>query len=177
MPSAVSLQTARDANGRRGARLVGPASLLAVLLLGGTAPPHVLIKTAAGPTVRVTVELAVTPAERERGLMFRGSLPTGHGMLFVFPASTDHQFWMRNTPLALDIVFIDEERRIVGIRTDTIPYSERRLGIGRPSRYVLEVPAGFCASAGIAVGDRVDLVGVEAARPTSPPPAPLSKSP
>jgi hypothetical protein len=111
--------------------------------------------------------------------MFRDSLPAGHGLLFVFPVTADHQFWMRNTPLALDIVFIDEAHRIVGIRADTIPYSERRLGVGRPSRFVLEVPAGFCAREGIGVGDRLDLVGVEAAAPATSPPvrAPLPKTP
>ncbi len=132
------------------------AAALAVAL-GCASSPGVRIHTAAGRTLTVTVEIAVTPAERERGLMFRSPLADGHGMLFIFPRATDHQFWMKNTPAPLDIVFIGEDGRIVGIRPDTVPYSEARLSVGRPSRYVLEVAAGYCAREGVAVGDRVEL--------------------
>ncbi len=151
-------------------RVLLPVTLLAGVLLGSTTVPEVRIQTAAGRTVPVTVEVVATPAERERGLMFRTSLPGGHGMLFVFAAAADHQFWMKNTPISLDIVFIDDTRRVVGLRTETVPYSERRLGVGRPSRYVLEVAAGFCARVGIDIGNRVELVGVEAAGSATRPP-------
>jgi hypothetical protein len=128
-----------------------------VFLAAAASAPRVVIHTAAEDPVTVTVELADTPAKRERGLMFRTELAAAHGMLFVFERDMDHTFWMKNTPLSLDIIFIDQERRIVGIQTDTVPYSERQLRVGRPSRYVLEVVAGFCARHGIKPGDRVDL--------------------
>lgn len=147
------------------------AVLLVGLLVGGTAGPQVHIHTAAGRDITLTVEVAATPAQRERGLMFRKSLPSGHGMLFVFPKAADHQFWMRNTPISLDIAFIDDGYRIVGIQADTEPYSERRLSVGKPSRYVLEVPAGFCAARGITVGDQVDLAGIDEVRSEAGAPA------
>jgi uncharacterized membrane protein (UPF0127 family) len=147
----------------RRAAAVAAALAIAGLALAAchAAGPEVVFHTAAGHPVTVAAEVAATPAARSRGLMYRRELPAGRGMLFLFPASADHAFWMKNTPLPLDIVFIDEARTVVGIRADTVPYSERALGVGRPSRYVLEVPAGFCARAGIAAGDRVEFRGVD----------------
>jgi len=151
----------RVANKRRGA---GPCGLLAaVLLLAASAPPQVVIHTGSGREVTVDVEVAATPAGRARGLMFRRELAPMHGMLFVFPEEADHAFWMKNTQVSLDIIFIDTGHRVVGIETNTMPYSERRLRAGRRSRYVLEVPAGSCASQGIEVGDSLEFRGIDAA--------------
>jgi uncharacterized membrane protein (UPF0127 family) len=127
---------------------------------GASSAAQVVIRTAAGGAIAVQVEVAATPPQRERGLMYRKELARGHGMLFLFPREADHAFWMRNTPLALDIIFIGGDRRIVGIQANTVPYSERRLRAGRPSRYVLEVSAGFCAAEGVGVGDCVELQGI-----------------
>jgi hypothetical protein len=132
-------------------------ALLAAALPAAAGAPRVVIRHATGGTVTVTVEVAATAPARERGLMFRQELPRAHGMLFVFPADADHAFWMRNTPLSLDIVFIDRDRRIVGIEANTVPYSERHLRVGRASRYVLEVAAGLCAREGVRVGDCVEF--------------------
>jgi uncharacterized membrane protein (UPF0127 family) len=134
--------------------------LTACWLLAASSSPQVLIHTASGKSVAVTVEVAATPAKRTRGLMFRRELPRAHGMLFIFPTDADHSFWMKNTPLSLDIVFIDAGQRVVGIRSNTVPYSERALRVGRPSRYVLEVVAGFCAGEDIQVGDYVEFSGI-----------------
>lgn len=81
-------------------------------------------------------------------------------MLFVFPRETPQQFWMKNTPLSLDMVFIGSDRHIVGIVADTRPFTTNPLGVAAPSQYVLEVHAGFCARHGIDVGARVDFVRV-----------------
>jgi uncharacterized membrane protein (UPF0127 family) len=134
--------------------------LLTAVALGAASAPQAVIRRAAGGTTTVTVEVAATSASRERGLMFRQELPDSHGMLFVFPQEADHAFWMRNTPLSLDIVFIGSDRRIVGIAADTVPYSERHLRVGKASRYVLEVAAGFCARESVRVGDCVEFPGV-----------------
>ena len=117
------------------------------------------MQTARGP-VTVAVEIANTPASREHGLMYRSDLGAEAGMLFLFPQDEDLQFWMKNTPLPLDMVFIDASRIIVGIVADTRPFSTQARGVGKPSRYVLETHAGFCARHGIASGDKVDFVQV-----------------
>src|SRR5438105_86278 len=75
------------------------------------------------------------------------------GMLFVFPTESPQSFWMKNTPLPLDMVFIGADRRIVGIVVDTKPFSTNPLGVDAASQYVLEVHAGFCAQHGIAKGN------------------------
>ena len=108
----------------------------------------------------MSVEIANTPMAREHGLMYRNDLGTDAGMLFLFPREEPLQFWMKNTPLPLDMIFIDTSRTIVGIVADTRPFSTQGRGVGKPSRYVLEVHAGFCASHGIAAGDKVEFVQV-----------------
>jgi uncharacterized membrane protein (UPF0127 family) len=118
--------------------------------------PHVVVHAARGP-VTVAVEIADTPTRRERGLMYRKDLGADAGMLFLFPQDDDLQFWMKDTPLPLDMVFIDASRTIVGIVADTRPFSRQALGVGKPARYVLEVHAGYCAKHGIAAGDKVDF--------------------
>lgn len=77
-------------------------------------------------------------------------------MLFVFPDSAVRSFWMKNTPLALDLIFIDESR-VVGIIENAVPFSLVSRSVGVPSRYVLEVHAGFARRHGIETGDRVEL--------------------
>lgn len=121
--------------------------------------PRVVVHAARGP-VTVSVEIANTPATRERGLMYRNDLSADAGMLFLFPQDEDLQFWMKNTPLPLDMVFIDASHTVVGIVADTRPFSTQARGVGKPSRYVLEVHAGFCAKHGIVAGDRVDFLEV-----------------
>jgi uncharacterized membrane protein (UPF0127 family) len=116
--------------------------------------PRVVLHTARGD-VPVTVEVADTPERRNLGLMFRKNLPAEAGMLFVFDTSELHTFWMKNTPLPLDMIFIGEDRRIVGIVKDNVPYTTTSRGVAKPSRYVLEVNAGFSARHGVQDGDTV----------------------
>lgn len=113
------------------------------------------IATAAGGRHRFTIEIAATPAERAQGLMFREEMAPDHGMLFDFHTEQDVSFWMRNTPLSLDMIFIDGRGGIVRIARDTTPFSEAAIPSRRPVRAVLEVLAGTAARLGIAEGDRV----------------------
>jgi uncharacterized membrane protein (UPF0127 family) len=149
----------RVARKRSRDRLAG--LLVAAPLLAASTQPQVLIHTTSGPAVAVDVEIAATPAKRERGLMFRQELAPRQGMLFLFRSDADHAFWMKNTPLSLDIIFIDASFRVVGIQAGAVPHSLQQLRGGRPSRYVLEVPAGFCAREGVRVGDRLEFRGID----------------
>lgn len=100
------------------------------------------------------VELASTPEQRSRGLMFREDLPEDGGMLFIFPSDRVVSFWMKNTPLPLSIAFIDAEKRIVNI-DDMQPYDETSHPSAGPIRYALEVHQGWFARHGIVAGDSV----------------------
>ncbi|HEX6013485.1 MAG TPA: DUF192 domain-containing protein [Geminicoccaceae bacterium] len=137
------------------------AALLAALVLA--APPGRLLAQSPGELVvetvagrhRFTVELADTPAERSRGLMFRESMPADHGMLFDFQAEQPVAFWMKNTPLPLDMVFIDGAGTVVQVAADTTPYSEASIPSRQPVRAVLELNAGTAARRGIRPGAKV----------------------
>src|SRR6516162_8118131 len=102
-----------------------------------------------------TVELAVTDEERQKGLMFRRSLPESQGMLFDFKADQDVSMWMRNTYVSLDMIFIRGDGRIQRIAENTQTESDRIIPSGGPVRAVLEVVAGTAKKFGIAAGDRV----------------------
>jgi uncharacterized membrane protein (UPF0127 family) len=119
-------------------------------------PPYrrarLFVPDAFGGTQVLTLEVADTDALRKRGLMWRESLPEGEGMLFVFPSLGDHTFWMRNTLIPLDLLFFDEEWRLIGTLEGMEPGSLRTRGIGLPSRYVVEVPAGWVGRAGLQAG-------------------------
>lgn len=104
--------------------------------------------------VAVTAEIADTPALRERGLMERDSLPENHGMLFVYPEERDLSFWMRNTPLALDIAFIDRGGTIVNIETMQ-PNDDESTVATRPAMFALEMEAGWFEANGVEPGARV----------------------
>jgi hypothetical protein len=89
--------------------------------------------------------------------MYRQDLPKLHGMLFLFPREQPLAFWMKNTPLSLDIIFINSARTIVSIAQNTTPFSEKPLPSDSPAQFVLEVNGGFCQRHGVAVGDRMEL--------------------
>jgi uncharacterized protein len=101
------------------------------------------------------VELATNDAERERGLMFRKSLPEGQGMLFDFKREQPVSFWMHNTYISLDMIFIGGDGRIVHIVQNAKPLSDDFIPSTASVRAVLEVIAGTVQKLGIADGDRV----------------------
>jgi uncharacterized membrane protein (UPF0127 family) len=104
----------------------------------------------------VTAEIADTPDERRRGLMFREELEENHGMLFVFPESEPRSFWMRNTEISLSIAYIDADGTIVSIH-DMTPYSEEPVPSRAPAKYALEVNQSELAANGVRPGDTVTL--------------------
>ncbi len=106
-------------------------------------------------TVQLVVELAQTDYEKEKGLMFRKDLPETQGMLFVYNEEKPRTFWMKNTPLSLDMIFVDARYHIIHIAKYTRPESEQLYASGRPAQFVIEVRAGFCDRNGIKDGQRI----------------------
>jgi len=137
------------------------AAVAAALALAGCRDrgPLAVIR-GPGAAVEVSLEVAATPAERERGLMYRSSLAEGRGMLFVFDEDRNHSFWMKNTLIPLDMLFIARDGTVVGIHANATPQSTADIAVGMPSRYVLEVPGGWAARHGISAGARVEFRGV-----------------
>ncbi|MEA2626029.1 MAG: uncharacterized protein QOD06_2074 [Candidatus Binatota bacterium] len=138
---------------------------LALALAGCTRAegPTVVLQPKNGAPVSVRVELADTPRSQAVGLMYRKEMPEDHGMLFLFDDDSDHGFWMKNTPLPLDMLFISKEGTVAGIVANAVPYSLDLLRVGAPSRFVLEVNGGFALRHGIAAGDRVTYEGIASA--------------
>ena len=114
-----------------------------------------VIQAGGGQRHRFEVEVARTPEEHERGLMFRDAMAPDHGMLFDFADPQPVAFWMKNTKLPLDMLFIGADGRVTGIKTDATPYSEDPIPSPGPVRAVLEVNAGTARRLGIRPGDRV----------------------
>jgi len=103
----------------------------------------------------VDVELAQDEAERQLGLMYRDKMAENQGMLFVFDDEITRSFWMKNTVLSLDMLFINGKNEIVTIHKSTTPYSEESYTSAKPAKFVLELNAGFTDKYKIAVGDRI----------------------
>lgn len=124
------------ADGRAMVLPVDPAPLVAV--------------TAAGER-SFRIEVADDGAERSAGLMFRESMADDHGMLFVFQETRNVAFWMKNTPMPLDLIFVGEDGRVRAVLAGE-PYSEAVIDPGEPARFVLELKAGTAVRSGIAAG-------------------------
>lgn len=106
--------------------------------------------------LQITAEIAKTPAQRTRGLMGRTSLPQNHGMLFVFEQPERQCFWMKNTPLALSIAFMDAQGKIQNI-ADMTPFSEETHCSSVPVLFALEMEQGWFQKRGVLVGDTVKI--------------------
>lgn len=104
---------------------------------------------AANGPVEFSIEIADTVAKRAQGLSGRESLAPNHGMLFVFERANRHPFWMKNTALSLDIIFFDDQFKVVGIIENAEPFSEKLMHIDQDARYALEVLAGTVKKHGI----------------------------
>jgi uncharacterized protein len=137
--------------------------LLALALLLAASPAWALesfstseltIATAGGPQ-KFSIELALTDAQMEQGLMFRRSMAPNAGMLFDFKHPTNVSMWMKNTVLPLDMLFLDEQGRIIDIHERAVPYSTDIIAGKAPARYVIELNGGTAARLGIKVGDQV----------------------
>jgi uncharacterized membrane protein (UPF0127 family) len=109
----------------------------------------------------ITAELAVSDEERARGLMFRKKVLPEQGMLFVFEREDVHSFWMKNTLVALDMLWLDSEKQVVYVAADVPPCTADpcpSYGPDRPARYVLELASGRAEASGIKVGVRLQFI-------------------
>ncbi len=113
------------------------------------------LKSPGDTITTIDVEIADDPAQRTQGLMFRRQMKEDQGMLFLFPYEEVQSFWMKNTVISLDIIFADENGRIVKIHENTVPLDENRYLSESLARYVVEVRAGFTARHGIEEGDLI----------------------
>jgi uncharacterized membrane protein (UPF0127 family) len=111
--------------------------------------------------VTFRVELARTEPEREKGLMYRDHLAPDAGMLFLFERPSVQTFWMKNTLIPLDMIFIDPGHAIVGVVANAQPLTLTARSVGEPSQYVLEIGGGLAARLGIRAGARVGFRGVD----------------
>jgi len=113
-------------------------------------------------TVTIDIEIAETDSARQRGMMQREGFPNDRsGMLFPFEKEEPRSFWMSNTPVALDILFVSADSQIVSIAKYTTPFSSENYQSGDLAQFVVEVPAGFADSHGILEGDRIRWRRVE----------------
>lgn len=115
--------------------------------------------------IPVTVEVVATPPKIMKGLMYREHLGIENGMLFLMPEETDHTFYMRNTLIPLDMIFIARDMTIAGIVENAEPRTETLRRVGKPSLYVLEVNGGWTAAKQIKAGAKVRFEGVTQSSP------------
>jgi hypothetical protein len=101
------------------------------------------------------IEIADTDYTTQTGLMYRTSMPNNQGMLFIFPDTAYRSFYMKNTAIALDIIFIAEDQTIINIQKNAQPMDESSLTSDQPAKYVLEVNAGLCDQWGVTEDDHI----------------------
>jgi uncharacterized membrane protein (UPF0127 family) len=109
------------------------------------------------PRSSYQLEVADEPDEQSKGLMFRKSLAPLSGMIFIYKNDEIQSFWMKNTFISLDMIFVDGNKRVVGILPSVPILNEEPRQVDKPSRYVIELAAGEAAKAGIQVGDRLEF--------------------
>jgi uncharacterized membrane protein (UPF0127 family) len=135
----------------------------AVLMAGGalaqsseiTFKKSSLVVVTASREIKFDVELALNEAERARGLMYREKLGPYDGMLFDFYQDAPVSFWMKNTLIPLDMLFVDQRGRIINIHERAVPGSLEPIAAAAPARAVIELNGGTAARLGIKPGDRV----------------------
>jgi uncharacterized membrane protein (UPF0127 family) len=143
--------------GSVGSRLTAIAFAVMTLCAGGAAfagcaPGTIELRGAAG-VQRFSVEIADSEAEREQGLMNRQKMPSSAGMLFVYPAPKHPYFWMKNTLIPLDMIFVDPSGRVTRVHSNAIPLDETPIDGGAGVMFVLEINGGLAKRLGIAEGD------------------------
>jgi len=104
---------------------------------------------------KIQIEVASTDEEKARGLMFRPEMAENNGMLFLFPVEEIQSFYMRNTIISLDIIYVNAKKEIVDIYKETLVKNETSLPSKAPAMYVVEVNAGICDKYGIKEGDLI----------------------
>lgn len=107
---------------------------------------------------KIDIELAENDDERMQGLMYRRSMDDSKGMLFIFQREEPQSFWMKNTVIPLDIMYVNSKMEIVKIFKNTVPFSEKSLPSEKPATYVVEVAGGYSDKYGIKEGDLISFV-------------------
>ncbi|MDD8024854.1 MAG: DUF192 domain-containing protein [Paracoccaceae bacterium] len=121
-----------------------------------------------GGEARFTVEVADTPAERAQGLMARKSLPASAGMLFVYDSEREVAFWMKNTLIPLDMIFIDATGAVVAVHENAVPLDETPIPSGAPVQIVLEIRGGLARKIGLVPGAHLAHPAIDPARALLP---------
>ena len=114
-----------------------------------------IIKSTDSSKITLDIEIADTDFDRQTGLMYRDSMEDNQGMLFVFPGEQERFFYMKNTKIALDLLYIDANKNIVSFQENAKPFDESSLPSNAPAKYVLEINAGLANQWEISIGDRV----------------------
>lgn len=122
------------------------------------AGPHVILSPPGRDPVTVSVEIAETPEQRQRGLMFRKQLAPDDGMLFLFERPQQQTFWMHNTLIPLDMIFITADWTVLGVVENATPLTDSPRSVPGLSQYVLEVNAGYARRIGLNAGNSVRYV-------------------
>lgn len=103
------------------------------------------------------VALALDVQTQAQGLMYRQHMPASQGMLFIFPENIQTGFWMKNTYISLDMIFMDQQGFVVDIKPNTKPLSEQEITPVKPYRYCLEINAGLVEKFKISIGDKMTI--------------------
>jgi uncharacterized membrane protein (UPF0127 family) len=138
-------------SGQRQTASAGPGDALGSTVVIDTGERQVVFR----------IELARTEPEREKGLMYRDHLAADAGMLFLFERPSIQTFWMKNTLIPLDMIFIGADHSVAGVVANAQPLTLTPRNVDEPSQYVLEIGGGLAARLGIRAGARVDFHGVE----------------
>ena len=123
-------------------------------------PPIVIFQPKGKDRTAVLVEVVKTRAAIQQGLMYRKQMDQSRGMLFLMGEEKVHSFWMRNTYIALDMIFIDRNHIVVGVVENAKPLTDDSRTVGLPSSYVVEVNAGWASKHGVAAGIKVRFKNV-----------------
>lgn len=123
---------------------------------------ELILKTANDSIIKnLDIEIADDEYQTQTGLMYRDSMEENQGMLFIFPVEDLLGFYMKNTKFALDIIYIDSDKKIVSFQKNAQPYSEDSLPSNVPAKYVLEVNAGLADAWQLKVGDKIEYQKID----------------
>ena len=109
----------------------------------------------------IDIEIADNDQERTQGMMYRTSMPYDQAMLFIMEYEREQSFWMRNTKMSLDIMYVNGDKEIVTIYKHTQPYSDSPIPSFKRAKYVIETAAGFCDKFGIQEGNFIEFARVD----------------
>lgn len=115
-----------------------------------------IFKISDSTTIKLDIEIADTEFDEQTGLMYRDFMEKNQAMLFVFKEESERYFYMKNTKIPLDIIYLDANKTIVSFQKNTKPFDESALPSNAPAKYVLEVNAGLADSWSLAVGDSIN---------------------